>query len=638
MQILEKVKLARSKKINKIEKIKELKTPMEAYKKIEEYAKNGYDSIPKEDKGFFLKCFGIFDKTATPNEFMMRVRVRGGQLNFDQAVALGDVAKEYCRDYMDLTTRAQVELRYIRVEDLPAIIKKLESVGLSSYQTGVDNFRGIVADPLDALGYDNILPSNNLLKKLEDKFLKNPDFIGTLPRKFNTSITGSISNRCNAFGHDCCFVLAQKDGYYGYNLYLGGKAGKIAQNTDIFLKSESEVLKAYEAIINLFKKYGFRDNRNKNRFYFLIESVGIKEISAAIRKEAGIDFQTAGTTLTKMDNIDSDQGKTMLKDSSFALSAKIPTGIFSGSALLEAADISKRYGSGDIRIDIEQNLYLMGIKEKNIASALNEKFFKEYKNSASPYLNHLIACAGEKHCQFGVIPNKPDALSLAKYLESKVPLESDAKVRMYWSACVKGCGLHDLGDIGFEGCKAKLGGESLYGVHIFLGGRNTRDATIGKSVLKSVPLQFAKYFIESLMIEYKNLRKKRENFEEFYQRVLSNYSTSAIGFIMMLKTYIRVLKLNLDIGFKENAKTGKNEIFEIFEIGRVLYRQIADYEPYEIYGYFTPVFPKKLTKLKNIDGYKEEFLEMINNMLRSEKRVLVFSEFHFEKMVYRVLS
>ena len=280
----------------------------------------------------------------------------------------------------------------------------------------------------------------------------------------------------------------------------------------------------------------------------------------------------------------------------------------------------------------------MGIKEKSIASALNEKFFKEYKNSASPYLNHLIACAGEKHCQFGVIPNKPDALSLAKYLESKVPLESDAKVRMYWSACVKGCGLHDLGDIGFEGCKAKLGGESVYGVHIFLGGRNTRDATIGKSVLKSVPLQFTKYFTESLMIEYKNLRKKRENFEEFYQRVLSNYSTSAIGFIMMLKTYIRVLKLNLDIGFKENAKTGKNEIFEIFEIGRVLYRQIADYEPYEIYGYFTPVFPKKLTKLKNIDGYEEEFLEMINNMLRSEKRVLVFSEFHFEKMVYRVLS
>ena len=637
MQILEKAKLARGKKINKIEKIKELKTPLEAYKRIEEYAKNGYSSIPKEDKGFFLKCFGIFDKPATPNEFMMRVRIRGGELNFDQAITLGEIAKEYSKDYIDLTTRAQVELRYIRVEDLPTILKKLEYVALNSYQTGVDNFRGIVADPFDALGYDNILPSNNLLKKLEDKFLKNPEFIGTLPRKFNTSITGSISNRCNAFGHDCCFVLAQKDGYYGYNLYLGGKVGKIAQSADIFLKSESEVLKAYEAIINLFKKYGFRDNRNKNRFYFLIESVGIKEIAVAIRKEASIDFQTAGTTLTKLDNIDSDQGKTMLKDSSFALGVKVPTGIFSGSALLEVANLSKQYGNGEIRIDIEQNLYLMGIKEENIKYALKEEFFKKYKNLSSPYLNHLIACAGKEHCQFGVIPNKPDALSLAKYLESKVPLDRDAKVRIYWSACVKGCGLHDLGDIGFEGCKAKLEGESVYGVHIFLGGRNTRDASIGKSVLKSVPLQFAKYFTESLMIEYKNLRKERESFEEFYQRVLSNYSTSAIGFIIMLKTYIRVLKLGLDIGFKEDVKTGKNEVFEIFEIGRALYRQITGYEPYEVYDYFTPIFPKKLTKLKNIEGFKEDFIGMINDMLKAEKRVLVFSELHFEKMVYRIL-
>ena len=637
MNSLENAKLLRSKKLNKIEKIKELKSPLEAYAQIEEYAKNGYDSIPKEDKAFFLKCFGIFDK-ATPNQFMMRVRVRGGQLSYEQAIALGKIAKEYCKDYMDLTTRSGVELRNIRVEDLPAILKKLESVGLTSFQSGIDNFRNIVCDPLDGFGYDNILPSTELLKKLEDKFLKNPEYIGTLPRKFNTSITGSISNRCNAFGHDCCFILAQKDGIYGYNIYLGGKVGKIAQNANIFVKDESEALALYEALMKIFKKYGFRDNRNRNRFFFLIESVGMEEITSAIKEEAGIDFETSGVTLTQMDNIDSDQGKTMLRDSTFALHVKVPTGIFSGTDLLEAARLSKQYGSGDLRIDVEQNLYLMNIKEENISQTLSEDFFKKYKNIASPYINHLIACAGEKDCSFGVIPNKPDAIEMAEYLEDKVPLDSDAKVRMYWSACVKGCGLHDLGDIGFEGCKAKLDGKSTYGVHIFLGGRNTRDASIGKSVLKNVPLQFAKYFIEELMIEYKNLRKSGESFESFYQRVLTNYSSSAIGFIMMLKAYIKALKLNLEIGFKENIKTGKNEVFEIFEIGRTLYRQIVGHEPYEIYDYFTPIFPKKLEKLKNISGYEDNFLEMINNMLKSEKRALVFSEFQFEEMVYKALS
>ena len=627
----------RSKKLNKIEKIKDIKTPMEAYEKIEEYAKNGYDSIPKEDKSFFLKCFGIFDK-ATPNQFMMRVRVRGGQLSYEQAVALGEVAEDYCKDYMDLTTRSGVELRNIRVEDLPAILKKLESVGLTSFQTGIDNFRNIVCDPLDGFGYDNILPSSNLLKKLEDKFLKNPEYIGTLPRKFNTSITGSISNRCNAFGHDCCFILAQKDGIYGYNIYLGGKVGKIAQSADIFVKDESEALAFYEALMKIFKSYGFRDNRNRNRFFFLIESVGMAEIASAIRKEADIDFATAGVTLTQMDNIDSDQGKTMLRDSTFALHVKVPTGIFSGTNLIEAARISNLYGSGDLRIDVEQNLYIMNVKEEDIESALSEELFKKYKNIASPYINHLIACAGEKDCSFGVIPNKPDAIDMAEYLEKQVPLEADAKVRMYWSACVKGCGLHDLGDVGFEGCKAKVDGKSTYGVHIFLGGRNTRDATIAKSVLKTVPLQYAKYFIEELMKEYKVLRKKGESFEDFYQRVLANYSSSAIGFILMLKVYIKAMGHKIDINFKENMKTGKNEVFEIFEIGRILYRQIAGSEAYEIYDYFTPIFPKKLKELKKIDGYEEEFLQMINNMLKSEKRALVFSEFKFEDMVYKALK
>ena len=638
MRQLEKAKISRSFKLNKIEKLKELKNPIEAYNKLEEYAKNGYKSIPKEDKGFFLKCFGIFDKPATPNQFMMRLRIRGGQLNYDQALAVGEIAREFCKDYMDLTTRAQIELRYIRVEDLPIIIKKLESVGLSAYQTGVDNFRGIVADPLDSLGYDNILPSDNLLKKIEDKFLKNPEFLGTLPRKFNTSITGSISNRCNAFGHDCCFVLAQKEGLYGYNLYLGGKVGKIAQNADIFLRSESEAVSAYEAIMKLFIKYGFRDNRNKNRFYFLIESVGMETITDAIRKEAGINFQTAGITLTKMDFVDSDQGKTMLKDGTFALHSVVMAGVFSGSDMIKAANVCKRYGSGSLSIDIEQNLYLLNIKKDNIDDTLKESYFNKHKSLASPYANHLIACAGLEHCQFGVIPNKPDAIELTKYLEEKVPLGNDAKIRLYWSACVKGCGLHDLGDVGFEGCKVKFNDQNEYGVHIFLGGKNTRDATIAKSILKSVPLRFAKYFVESLMLEYKRMREKRETFEHFYSRIINDYSKAGIGFMLMILTYIRVLKLDIEIGFKKDIKTGKNEIFEIFEIGRALYKSIAKREPYEVYNHFTPTFPRKLDKLKDIQGYDKVFTQMINDMLRAEKRVEVFSEFHFQEIVFDILS
>ncbi|MDP2894054.1 MAG: ferredoxin--nitrite reductase, partial [Sulfurimonas sp.] len=485
MQELQKAYEARTKKLNKVEELKALRTPKEAFEQLEFYALNGYGSIKEEDKNYFLKCFGIYDKDSqTPQKFMMRVRISGGYLNSIQALVLGQIAREFGEDYIDITTRAQIEFRYLDIKDIPSIIQKMLSVGITSYQTGVDNFRNIVIDPLDSDGFDNILPSFEILKKLESKFLHNYEWISALPRKFNTSITGSISNRCNVFGHDCCFVLAQKNGVYGYNVYLGGKVGKIAKSADIFLLP-NEVETAYDSITDIFKRFGFRDNRNKNRLSFLIEAVGMREISQAIRENAGVDFATAGETMTKLDFNDSDHGKVQLKSGGFGVNMIIPSGIFSGSDLMEVAYISQKHGDSQIRFDIEQNLYIMGVKD--VEGALQEAIFQKYKSVDSLYNNHLIACAGSQHCPFGVIENKSDAIKMAGYLEKNVPIES-GKVRMYWSGCVKGCGLHGIGDIGFEGCKAKVNGEMEGAVNISIGGKLISEGVEGYTVLKSAPL------------------------------------------------------------------------------------------------------------------------------------------------------
>ena len=204
MKILEDAYIARSKKVNKIEKTKALKTPEEAFAQLAYYAEHGYDVIPQEDLGYFLKCFGIYDRPATPKQFMIRVRIPGGQLSPQQAVAVGEVARDYGKDYIDITTRMQIELRYLHIEDIPTILEKLQSVGISTYQTGVDNFRNIMNDPLDNLAFDNILPSQPLLEKLQEKFLHNWEWVSVLPRKFNTAITGSISNRSRAPVHADC--------------------------------------------------------------------------------------------------------------------------------------------------------------------------------------------------------------------------------------------------------------------------------------------------------------------------------------------------------------------------------------------------------------------------------------------------
>jgi len=635
MKALEEAYKARSKKVNKIEIVKNSKTPSEAYAKLEEYATNGFASVAEEDKAYFLKCFGIYYRPATPEKFMLKLRIPGGFMTHEQAKVIGECAKEFGEDYIDLTTRQQCELRYLSIENLPTMIQRLDAVGISAFQTGVDNIRGIVSDPFDDLAFDNVLPSHKTLLKLQEVFLKNPEWISTLPRKFNTSISGNLSNRCNVYGNDCCFVLAQKEGMFGYNLYLGGRVGMIAKKADIFLKNEEEVIAAFVSIIDLFKRFGFRDNRNKNRLYHLIEAVGMEEMAKAIRENADIDFATSGETMTKMDYVEPDHGKIQLRDGSIGVHAVIPSGIFKGSAMIQAGELAETYGNGELRFDMEQSFYIMGVKD--IQAILNNDFFHEYKNVHTPYFNHLIACAGTEHCPFGVIENKNDAIAMAQYLSDNVALES-GRVRMYWSACVKGCGIHSLGDVGFEGCKAKIDGINGSGVHIFLGGKLMGESQEGHTVIKSAPLEYSKLYVESLMLEYKKLRKDGEHFESFYERILKNYTPAQIGFMMMLQAYLRAKNIEVNIGFETKVLSGKNEEFEVFELGRKLYYQLCKKEPYSAYERFTNVHKReKLEDIReSIPNIDENIAQMLDLILHSDekRRAVVFSEIMSFIMLY----
>ena len=628
MQKLQEAYEQRAKKLNKIEKIKQTKDVFDAWEKLEYYAQNGYDSIPDEDKSYFLKCFGIYDRPKTPRQFMLKLRIPAGHLTSQQAQVIGECAKEFGNDYLDLTTRAQCELRYLDIENLPTILKRLEAVGINAHQTGVDNVRGIMGDPFDTMAMDNILPSHKILLKMQEEILFKKEWVSQLPRKFNTAISGCMSNRCNVFVHDLCFVLANKDGVYGYNVYLGGKVGKIAKNADLFVKDEDEALACFKAVVSLYKKFGFRDNRNKNRLSFLLESVGLEAFSDAIRKEAGIEFASAGITLTNIDYFEPDNGKVQLRDGTFGVHMIVPSGIFSGSALMQAANLAQQYGNGELRIDMEQSLYIMGVKD--VESLLEEELFRKYPSVDSPYLNHLIACAGTEHCPFGVIENKNDAIEMSNYLKDAVPLESDARVRIYWSACPKGCGIHGLGDIGFEGCKAKYNGESTSGVHISLGGKLVSEGHEGYSVIKSAPLVIAKEYVAALMREYKRVAKKAESFEKFEERILRAYTPAFIGFMMRFLAYTNHKNIELEnFGFSEQVKTGKNEEFEVFEFGRKLYYILAQEEPYSSVERFTNLLKEKPQDIrKSVPDIDDNIAVMIHKMIDPDetKRAVVFSE------------
>lgn len=567
----------RSAKRHKTESIKDDFSVTQAWERLIGYSKNGYASITEDDKHFVLKSFGIFDRPATPERFMLRVRIAGGALSVEQAMVIAYVAKTFGQDYIDITTRQQIELRYLRIEDIPEAFKLLEGVGLTSYQTGVDNFRNILIDPLDGLAMDNIISCRLVMEGMQSIFLKNPDWITTLPRKFNIGINGSLSNRCNIFGQDFALSLAEKEGEYGFNLYLGGRVGCLAHDANMFV-APSEAVRIFEAVATLFKTYGFRDNRNKNRLKFLIEAVGMDEFRAAIEEHLGHSMPKAGISLTQLEGGDH-YGKIALNDGTFALYAAVPSGVFSGTDLLHAAKVAQ-VQNGAIRLTIEQNLILSGISDEN--EALKSPLFVKYPNRPSPYMANLIACAGSEHCPFGVIPGKPDAINMGEYLSRTVPME-DAKIRLYWSACIKGCGVHGAGDLGFVGCKVPRNGKTVLGVDIFIGGSLSGEGKEAHLLLKGIVLDEAREFVAELMREYRDLRTTKESLEHFIRRLQNRYSNYSIGFLMRWNRFmiLRSLESMLHFNLKSNGGSHK-ESDEIYAYGLALVQSITGTKAYDV--------------------------------------------------------
>lgn len=623
MTSLAKANTERSVKRHKTESIKELFNAAEAWERLIGYASSGYASIREEDKDFVLKSFGIFDRPATPKRFMIRVRIAGGALNVEQAMAVAYVAKTFGQDYIDLTTRQQIELRYMRIEDIPEALKLLEEVGLTSYQTGVDNFRNILIDPLDALAMDNIIPCTMIMEQIQSIFLKNPDWITTLPRKFNIGINGSLSNRCNIFGQDFALSLAQKEGIYGFNLYLGGRVGSLAHDADIFVAPD-EAAKVFEAVATLFKTYGFRDNRNKNRLKFLIEAVGMSEFRAAIEGQLGRSMPKAGISLAQLEGGDH-YGKIALNNGNFALYAAVPSGVFSGTDLLYAANIAQSQ-NGAIRLTIEQNLIITGIRDER--EALASPLFVKYPNSPSPYMANLIACAGSEHCPFGVIPGKPDAIDMGEYLSREVPIE-DAKVRLYWSACVKGCGVHGAGDLGFVGCKVPRNGKTLLGVDIFIGGILSGTGGEAHLLLKGIVLEEAREFVAELMRQFRDLRNSKESLEHFIHRLQIRYSTYAIGFLMRWNRLMTLQSLDAALHFNLKSHGGSHkESDEIFAFGTRLVQSMSGSKAYDVENPFLEGKKPFAFDLKTLDKRYLSYRSVIEKMLHPNPihRYQVFTE------------
>jgi nitrite reductase (NADH) large subunit len=476
-------------RINKVEEYKKQKHPFERelLKKLEEW--KDWQEIPEDDRDIGLKWYGIFYRKATPGYFMVRIRITHGRLTSEQAKVIAHLSKKFGKNDVDLTSRQQVQLRWIELKNLPEVLMALQTVGLTTLQTGMDNVRNITGDPLSGLVEESVIDTIPIAKNIERLFLGKKQY-ADLPRKFNLAILGSKVDAINCKYNDLCFYLAQKDGLIGFNVYAGGKIGSggpvAGFDLDIFVRPH-EILDIAKGIFELYSDMGNREDRNKNRLYFLIKELGVNGFRKELEQRLMKNLWRRGEELVQ--KVGERCGIIRQKNGLYAVSLVVPTGIFTGTDLERVAELAKRYGSGEIRLSTYQNLYIVNVPEENLNGLLNDELFERYRISNSPYFEGLMACQGSRTCAFGVIENKPDAIKLAKYLSERLPREEP--IRMHWSGCAKGCGQHGAGDIGFVGTKVKVNGEVKLAVDVFLGGEK----------VGTVPLDELHVYVERLLKE-----------------------------------------------------------------------------------------------------------------------------------------
>src|SRR5262245_59028884 len=159
---------------------------------------------------------------------MMRIRIPNGISDSTQLRTVGRIAGRAGRGIVDITTRQQVQLRWIRMQDVPQIPAELREAGLVTLQTGMDNIRNIVGCPVAGLTPNELFDASPISRGFTDLFVGNTDYTN-LPRKFNVTITGCRENCTHAETQDLALVPASRaiggEEVFGFNVLVGGKNG-----------------------------------------------------------------------------------------------------------------------------------------------------------------------------------------------------------------------------------------------------------------------------------------------------------------------------------------------------------------------------------------------------------------------------
>jgi ferredoxin-nitrite reductase len=380
----------------------------------------------------------------------------------------------------------------------------------------MDNVRNITGSPVAGIDAHELIDTRGLVQKLQDMITNNGEGnfeLSNFPRKFNIAVAGGRDNSVHAEINDLAYVPAYKDGQLGFNVIVGGffsaKRCVAAVPLDAWVTPD-EVVSLAEAILIIYRDQGFRGNRQKTRLMYLIEEWRLDNFRAEVEKQLGYPLQRAAAKdefmWDKRDHI----GVYPQKQPGLNyVGVHVPIGRLYASDMFELARMAEVYGSGEIRLTVEQNLIIPNIPDTRLDAFLNEPLIQErFTINPQPLQQALVSCTGAEFCGFAIIETKNRALAMIQELEAE--LEMPRPVRIHWTGCPNSCGQPQVADIGLMGTKARKNGQMVEAVDLFMGGKVGKDAQLGNCVREKIPCDDLKPILQELLIEHFGARPRKE--------------------------------------------------------------------------------------------------------------------------------
>lgn len=492
---------------------------------------------------------------------MLRIAIPYGLMSSNQLRTLAEIARDFDRGYGHFTTRTNLQLNWVKLEEVPDILAKLAANQMHAIQTSGNCIRNTTTDPYSGIHADEIADPRPYCEIIRQWSTFHPEF-AFLPRKFKIAVIGTKADRAATQVHDIGLHLVERDGEIGFEVLVGGGLGRtpiIGKVINEFLPRR-HLLSYLDAILRVYNLEGRRDNKYKARIKILVESLGKEVFAQKVNEEwqmlkdgdltlSDAHFEKAQSYFTapNYEQIDPLEAQSKLEeffgDINFknwyehntvahkvngyraaVISLKagvvgdtyVPAGDITDQQMFALADLADEYSLGEIRATHHQNLVLGDVKITDLYALWQKLVDLKLARANIGTLTDMIVCPGFDYCALANATTHNIAESIEKQFNDLDYLYDLGDIRLNMSGCMNACAHHHVGDIGILGVDKK--GEHWY--QISLGGNSGENAKLGQILGRAVAADEVAQTIATIVDVYKNERiESDEHIETFAQAV-----------------------------------------------------------------------------------------------------------------------